>query len=97
VTHPSRAVASDASTRTDDLRKRVPTFAKARDWDQFHSPKNLAMGLAVEAAELPKLFQWKTERESWEMRKQPSSRKALREAIADVGILLLNLVPSPEY
>jgi dCTP diphosphatase len=48
-----------------ELRERVAAFAKERDWDQLHSPKNLSMALAVEAAELMELFQWKTEQETW--------------------------------
>jgi dCTP diphosphatase len=84
-------MASDDSTRIQELRRRVSMFARVRDWDKFHSPKNLSMGLAVEAAELLELFQWKTEQESWDMRGAQSSRQAVREEIADIAIFLLNL------
>ena len=48
----------------DELRDRLRAFAAARDWDQFHSPKNLAMALIAEAAELVEHFQWLTEEQS---------------------------------
>jgi len=50
-----------------DLQDSLIAFAKARDWEQFHSPKNLAMALAVEAAELMEHFQWLTDKQpySW--------------------------------
>jgi NTP pyrophosphatase (non-canonical NTP hydrolase) len=82
---------SDSSTPVQELRTRVGVFARARDWDKFHSPKNLSMGLAVEASELLELFQWKTEQESWAMMDAASARRAVREEIADVAIFLLNL------
>lgn len=45
----------------EDLKKRLRSYADSRDWDQFHSPKNLSMALIVEAAELVEHFQWLTE------------------------------------
>jgi len=48
----------------ENLKKRLRTFAEARDWDQFHSPKNLSMALIDEAAELVEHFQWVTEEQS---------------------------------
>ena len=48
----------------DDLRERLRRFAAERDWERFHSPKNLATALIVEAAELVEHFQWLTEAES---------------------------------
>lgn len=47
-----------------DIQKRLRKFAEERSWDQFHSPKNLSMELAAEAAELPEIFQWLTEEQS---------------------------------
>ena len=46
----------------DELIRKIRNFVEERDWDQFHSPKNLAMALAVEASELVEIFQWMTER-----------------------------------
>ncbi len=70
----------------DELRQRLRQFARERDWEQFHSPKNLSMALIVEAAELVEHFQWLTEEQS---RKLPE--KTLREVeqeMADVFIYL---------
>ncbi len=73
----------------DKLIGALRLFAKERDWDQFHSPKNLASALCVEAAELLEQFQWLTEAES----KAPSAeqRKAIGEEMADVFLFLLRL------
>ncbi len=71
------------------LRAKVREFVAERDWRQFHSPKNLAMALAVEAAELMEIFQWKTEAES-----RAPDAKALAAAgdeIADVLIYLVRI------
>jgi dCTP diphosphatase len=48
----------------EDLRSAIGTFIRERDWEQFHSPKNLAMALSVEVAEIVEHFQWLTEEES---------------------------------
>jgi NTP pyrophosphatase (non-canonical NTP hydrolase) len=48
----------------DDLIKKIREFRQERDWDQYHSPKNLAMALVVEASELVENFQWLTEEQS---------------------------------
>ena len=71
------------------LRDLLRDFAAERDWDQFHSPKNLASALAVEAAELLERFQWLTEDES---RKLPPAELArVREEMADVLNYLVRL------
>lgn len=75
-----------------DLRKlqdRLQAFANARDWNQFHSPKNLGMALSVEAAELVEIFQWLTEAQSRDL--SASQCAALADEIADVLIYLLRL------
>ena len=72
-----------------DLARRLRDFAAERDWEQFHSPKNLAMALTVEAAELLEQFQWLTEAES---RAPTAARRARIEAeLADVLIYLVRL------
>ena len=73
----------------DDLRDRMREFAQARDWDQFHSPKNLAMALSVETAELVEVFQWLTEAQSRDL--APEARAAAAEEIADVLLYLVRL------
>ncbi|ODC02577.1 nucleotide pyrophosphohydrolase [Terasakiispira papahanaumokuakeensis] len=64
-------------------------FAAERDWDQFHSPKNLAMALTVEAAELQECFQWLTEAQAKDLDEQQLA--AVRDEIADVQLYLIRL------
>ena len=71
------------------LQLRLAAFAVARDWEQFHSPKNLAMALSVEAAELVEEFQWLTEAESKALDAERHER--VRLELADVFIYLLRL------
>jgi NTP pyrophosphatase (non-canonical NTP hydrolase) len=76
-------------TDLDLLRDQLREFAAARDWDQFHSPKNLAMALSVEAAELLEIFQWLTEAQSRSL--APEARAAASDEIADVLLYLIRL------
>ena len=73
----------------EHLRDRLRTFAAARDWDQFHSPKNLAMALIVEAAELVEHFQWLTETESAAL--PPEKRAAVADELADALIYVVRI------
>lgn len=72
-----------------ELRDQLRQFAEDRDWDQFHSPKNLASALAVEAAELLEPFQWLTEAQSQALSDEQST--AVRQEMADVLIYLVRL------
>ncbi len=71
------------------LQQRLAAFAAAREWEQFHSPKNLAMALSVEASELVEEFQWLTEEQSQLL--DAERRERVRLALADVFIYLLRL------
>jgi NTP pyrophosphatase (non-canonical NTP hydrolase) len=71
------------------LRDKLRAFAEARDWDQFHSPKNLSMALTVEAAELLEHFQWITETQSAEL--PPDDKLAVGEEMADILLYLVRL------
>jgi len=73
----------------ENLVKELREFAKERDWEQFHSPKNLAMALVVEAAEIVEHFQWLTEEQSRNL--PPDKLEKIKEEIADVMIFLTNL------
>ena len=73
----------------DTLRSVLRFFAAERDWDRFHSPKNLAMALSVEVAELVEHFQWLTEAESAAL--SPETAAQVAEEIADVQIYLVRL------
>jgi NTP pyrophosphatase (non-canonical NTP hydrolase) len=71
--------------------KNLRDFINERDWDQFHTPKNLVMALAGEAGELLDIFQWLTPKESLEENLDKATKQAAREEIADVFIYLLRL------
>jgi dCTP diphosphatase len=73
------------------LQAELREFARARDWEKFHDPKNLAMALTVEAAELMELFQWTTTSDSQDAKANPATLAAAREEMADVLIYLLRL------
>jgi NTP pyrophosphatase (non-canonical NTP hydrolase) len=72
-----------------ELRARLREFVAERDWDRFHSPKNLAMALSVEASELVELFQWLTEEESGAL--DAERRRRVAEELADVLWFLVRL------
>jgi len=76
---------NDLTSLRDELRR----FANERDWDQFHSPKNLASALVVEAAELLEPFQWLTEEQSRSL--STNQTEAVRKELADVFIYLVRL------
>ena len=73
----------------EDLRDQLRQFASERDWDQFHSPKNLAMALSGEAGELLEIFQWLTEEQSRNL--DAKAHAAAGEEIADVLLFLIRL------
>ena len=71
------------------LRDTLRAFAAERDWEQFHSPRNLATALAVEAAELLEPFQWLTDEQSRDL--PPETRAAVEQELADVLLYLVRL------
>lgn len=73
----------------ESVRKRLREFAAVRDWDQFHSPKNLSMALSVEASELVECFQWLTEEQSYSLSAEQLA--AVIDEIADVQLYLIRL------
>jgi len=73
----------------DDLIDKIRKFRQERDWDQYHSPKKLAMALVVEAGELAEHFQWLTEEQSSNL--SPDKLAEVQEEIGDVLIYLVNL------
>jgi dCTP diphosphatase len=78
-----------ASVDLADLRFRLRRFAAERDWDQFHSPKNLAMALSVEVAELLEHFQWLSDAQSSALNLE--TRVKVAEELADVLLYLVRL------
>lgn len=73
----------------EEVRQRLQAFAEARDWNKFHSPKNLSMALSVEASELVECFQWLTEDESRALNDEQLA--AVTEEIADIQLYLVRL------
>lgn len=67
----------------------IKTFSKNRKWDKFHNPKNLAMALSVETAELVEIFQWLTEKQATHLDKD--KREHLKEEIADICVYLIRI------
>jgi NTP pyrophosphatase (non-canonical NTP hydrolase) len=82
---------NDTETTVAELRQVVDRFVAERDWHQFHTPKNLAMSLAIEAAELMEHFQWLTPDQSWRVADQPDKKSQVGEELSDVFCYLLAL------
>ena len=78
-----------ADSDFERIRKQVRQFVVERDWDQFHSPKNLSMALIVEAAELVEHFQWLTEEQSANL--PPEKLAEVELELADIQIYLISL------
>ena len=75
----------------DNLKAEIKAFADARDWEQFHTPKNLSMAVAGEAGELVSEFQWLTAEESKLSKLSPEKLSDIELEIADVAIYLIRL------
>ena len=75
---------TDVQTTVAELRQLVGQFVRERNWGQFHTPKNLSMSLAIEAAELMEHFQWLTAEESRAVAQDDARREAAGEELADV-------------
>lgn len=78
-----------AETDFDRIKKQVRRFVVEREWDQFHSPKNLSMALIVEAAEMVEHFQWLTEEQSCNLSQEKLAEVELE--LADIQVYLISL------
>lgn len=78
-------------TELERLTERLRDFAEARDWERFHTPKNLAMALAAEVGELLVHFQWLTQEESATLSDEPEALSDVSDELADVAIYLLRM------
>lgn len=74
----------------NDLKNKIDEFTKNREWDRFHSPKNLSMALSGEAGELIEIFQWLTDEESY-LKDTSNEFSRVREEISDIFIYLVML------
>ena len=82
-------VDQDRASELEGLVKQIRTFVDERDWEQFHSTKNLAMALVVEAAELVEIFQWMTEADSLNLSAEDKQRA--EHEVADVMVYLIRI------
>ena len=80
---------NDQTTTVAELAKLIADFVDERDWNQFHSPKNISMSMAIEAAELMEHFQWISMEESREATEDIEQLTAIGEELADVMCLSL--------
>jgi NTP pyrophosphatase (non-canonical NTP hydrolase) len=74
-----------------EVQRALREFARERDWEKFHTPKNLVMAMAGEVGELVELFQWKSDEESAAIMSDPAAAEAVRDEIADVLNYVLRL------
>jgi len=79
------------TTEIETLAARLKQFADARDWEKFHTPKNLAIALSVEVSELAEIFQWLTPEESAGVMESVKNADAVRDELADVMIYLTRI------
>ena len=82
---------TDQETRVADLKTAIAAFTSARHWERFFSPKNLAMSIAIEAAELMEVFQWVDNAEASTLAQAGSHRDRMADELADVLIYCLTL------
>ena len=80
---------NDEETRLSEIKERVLGFARERDWEQFHSPKNLSMAISAEAAELMEHFLWQSPEQSREDMKPELLRVKVEEELADIFIFAM--------
>jgi len=83
------AASTDATTTVAELKSRVLAFVRERDWEQFHSPKNLSMALAAESGELMEHFLWATPEQSQAIAADPVKRQKIADELADVVVYAL--------
>lgn len=80
---------ADATATVAQLRDRVAAFVRERDWGKYHNPKDIAISMSIEAAELLELFQWKSEEEV-DLRNR-TFRESIEDELADVFVYCLSL------
>jgi len=80
---------TDSNTYIKDVKAKIEVFLKERDWEKFHTPKNLASSICIEAAELLEIFQWMNEEEEKKMNTKILQR--VKEELADVTIYCLSM------
>ncbi len=87
----------DGSTTIKELKDKVQKFCEERDWDQFHNPKDLAIGVSTEASELLDIFRFKRDEDIKEIMSDPSKRQKVGEELADVLYFLLRFAQMNDF
>ncbi len=82
---------TDQATFVGELKKQVGDFCEERDWRQFHSPKDLAIGITTESAELLEIFRFQSDQQVADMLDRQDTRQEIGEELADVFFFLLRL------
>lgn len=80
----------------DKIKNLLNQFSEARDWEKFHSPKNLSMAIAGEAGELLEIFQWLTEKESEALKNSPEIKTHISRELADIMLYIIRLADKLE-
>ncbi|MDD5099076.1 MAG: nucleotide pyrophosphohydrolase [Candidatus Colwellbacteria bacterium] len=80
----------DYDITLQEIKSRIKQFIKERDWEQFHSPKNISMSIAIEAAELMEHFQWLTIEQSKQLLKNKKKREEIEDELADIAIYIID-------
>lgn len=80
----------------NDFKKSITEFVHARNWEQFQNPKNIAMALTVEAAELLEIFQWLTAEQAANIKNDASTKEKISHELADIMIYIIRLATQTE-
>ena len=86
----------DTNTTIFQLRDEVQQFVQERDWEKYHTPKNLGMSIAIEAAEIMEHFQWHSSEQSMALIREPETKKLVADELADVLVYCLILANQAE-
>jgi len=81
----------DQERKIHELKEKIKDFCEARDWDQFHNAKELAIALSIEASELLEIFRWKTPEEVQDLFKDEKKKEDIEDEMADVLYFLIRM------
>jgi len=81
----------DSTTTIKQLKEKIKSFCEARDWDQFHDAKELAIALSIEASELLEHFRWKSKEEVKKIWENPQKKEDIEDEMADILYFLLRI------
>jgi NTP pyrophosphatase (non-canonical NTP hydrolase) len=84
-------MATDKERKIHELKEKIREFCEARDWDQFHNAKELAIALSIEASELLEIFRWKTPEEVQELFKNEKKKEDIKDEMADILYFLVRM------